>query len=114
MGKSSLERDFIMYANMAGISQGTRSNQFVFGGRTYRVNVLTTPQIDAGFGSKVRANRLLRFAAFTQLICNDPAGSNVFGVVGPSFDALSQTEPLLRTYYEGAALSGQHCVWIRW
>ncbi len=54
MGKSSLERDFIMYANMAGISQGTRSNQFVFGGRTYRVDVLTTPQIDAGFGSKVR------------------------------------------------------------
>jgi hypothetical protein len=65
-------------------------------------------------GGKLRTLQLHRYAALIQHLSASPQGSGMADFMMPSFNALAERYPLLRSYSEGAAIKARQEVWIRW
>ena len=112
MSKNKAETDFYMYTKVASVEQ-TRPDTFRFNGDEWRVRATVNDAAAKALGGKPRAFKMLRHAKLIQMLASSPSGQHLAAIVGPSFDALSQEYPLLRSYYEGAMLGADHHVWYR-
>ena len=93
MSKNKAETDFYMYTKMVGIEQ-LKPDTFRFNGQERRVKAWVNPETAKALGGKPRAFKMLRYALFIQHMGATPEGQHIAGIVGASFDALSQEYPL--------------------
>jgi hypothetical protein len=107
------ETDFYLFTRMAGIEQ-IAPNKFTFEDRTYTAHVRVDQPTIKAFGGKLRAFKLLRHAEIVRHLAAQPKGSHIAGIVGKSFNEVSQQYPLLRSYFTSTQLGGEHHAWLRW
>jgi hypothetical protein len=107
-----IEDEFYMFAKMAGLVQHSPKT-FVFDGRKYTANAQADASVVKSFGGKARAYKLLRHARLIQYLAATPEGAHITGMVAKSFDAVSRKYPILRSYYDGTMIGGDHHAWLR-
>jgi hypothetical protein len=114
MSKSTVaETDFYLFTKMAGIQQ-IRPNKFIFEDRTYTAHARVDQATAKAFGGKQRAFKLLRHAELIRFLAAQPSGFHLFGIVGKSFNEVSQQYPILRSYYTSTQIGASHQTWLRW
>jgi len=111
--KDNRERNFYLYAKMVGINQ-IQPKKFVFKKRTYTAHVVANANTAKALGGKARAFKLLRHAELIRHLAADPENADFVQFIGPSFDAICQKYPLLRSYYDATMIGGHHQAWLRW
>ena len=101
------ESDFYLCAKMLGICK-IKPDRFLYDGLTIYVDALIDEKTQAALGGRNRAYKLLRHATLLRAIANNDPSGYVAQFMRPSFDAVSQKYPILRTYFEEAMAGGYH------